>query len=95
MFQTRITEMFGITVASMGKFIEGEEHSCHTSEAVRSSGYLKIILNEGVPVGAVALGGAEDAVVLGRLRPWIRNRRRLPDVEGFLQGRYLISREVA
>ena len=52
-------------------------------------------MREGVPVGAVALGGAEDAKILGRLRPWIRNHRQLPDVEGFLKGRYLISRQVA
>jgi nitrite reductase (NADH) large subunit len=90
-----VTEMFGITVASMGRFIEEPGHSSHLDGAPDSSRYLKIVLREGVPVGAVALGGAEDAVILGRLRPWIRNRRRLPDVEGFLKGRYLLSREVA
>jgi nitrite reductase (NADH) large subunit len=90
-----VTEMFGITVASMGKFLEQKGLS---SYLVRNSGpsrYFKIVLREGVPVGAVALGGAEDAVILGRLRPWIRNRRRLPDVEGFLKGRYLLPRQVA
>jgi nitrite reductase (NADH) large subunit len=90
-----VTEMFGITVASMGKFLEQKGLS---SYLVRNSGpshYLKIVLREGVPVGAVALGGAEDAVILGRLRPWVRNRRRLPDVEGFLKGRYLLPRQVA
>jgi nitrite reductase (NADH) large subunit len=88
------TEMFGITVASMGKFIEERGHSSHLVENGPSH-YLKIVLRKGVPVGAVALGGAEDAVILGRLRPWIRNRRRLPDVEGFLKGRYLLPRQVA
>ena len=90
-----VTEMFGITVASMGKFIEEAGDSPHLTGEPGSSRYLKIVLREGVPVGAVAMGGAEDAVILGRLRPWIRNRRRLPDVEGFLKGRYLLSREVA
>ena len=89
-----VTEMFGITVASMGKFIEEEGLSSYLQQA-GASRYLKIVLREGIPVGAVALGGAEDAVILGRLRPWIRNRRRLPDVEGFLKGRYLLPREVA
>jgi nitrite reductase (NADH) large subunit len=87
-----VTEMFGITVASMGRFIEGEGVRIHIADGSGSSHYLKILLQEGIPVGAVALGGAEDAVILGRLRPWIRNRRRLPDVEGFLKGRYLLSR---
>jgi nitrite reductase (NADH) large subunit len=90
-----VTEMFGITVASMGKFFEEAGYSSHLVENSDPARYLKIVLHDGVPVGAVALGGAEDAVVLGRLRPWIRNRRRLPDVDGFLKGRYLLSREVA
>jgi len=90
-----VTEMFGITVASMGKFIEEQGSSAHLVKNPGSSHYLKIVLRDGMPVGAVALGGAEDAVILGRLRPWIRNRRRLPEIEGFLKGRYLISRQVA
>jgi len=90
-----VTEMFAVTVASMGKFVEEQGLSSHLVDNFGSSRYLKIVLREGVPVGAVALGGAEDAKILGRLRPWIRNRRRLPDVEGFLKGRYLISRQVA
>ena len=90
-----VTEMFAVTVASMGKFIEEEGTRSHLVENSGSSRYLKILLREEVPVGAVALGGAEDAVILGRLRPWIRHRRRLPDVEGFLKGRYLLSRQVA
>jgi nitrite reductase (NADH) large subunit len=90
-----VTEMFGITVASMGKFIEEQGLSSYLAENSGCSRYLKIVTRDGIPVGAVALGEAEDAAMLGRLRPWIRNRRKLPEVEGFLKGRYLISREVA
>jgi NADPH-dependent 2,4-dienoyl-CoA reductase/sulfur reductase-like enzyme len=90
-----VTEMFAVTVASMGKFVEGQGLSSHVVENPGSSRYLKIVLREGVPVGAVALGGADEARILGQLRPWIRNRRRLPEIEGFLKGRYLISRQVA
>jgi nitrite reductase (NADH) large subunit len=90
-----VTEMFAVTVASMGKFVEEQGLSSYLVENSGSSLYLKIVLREGVPVGGVILGGAEDAVILGRLRPWIRNRRPLPEVEGFLKGRYLISRQVA
>ena len=90
-----VTEMFGLTVASMGKFVEEQGSSSHLAESPGSSRYLKLVLRDGVPVGAVALGQAEDAVILGRLRPWIRNRRRLPEIQGFLKGRYLVSREVA
>jgi NADPH-dependent 2,4-dienoyl-CoA reductase/sulfur reductase-like enzyme len=90
-----VTEMFGITVASMGKFIERKGLTSHIIDEAGQSRYVKIILREGVPIGAVALGGAEDTVMLGRLRPWIRNHRRLPDVIGFLEGRYLLPRQVA
>ena len=90
-----VTEMFGITVASMGKFVEEQGSTSHLVEYPGSARYLKIVLRDGIPVGAVVLGEAEDAVILGRLRPWIRNRRKLPEIEGFLRGRYLVSREVA
>jgi nitrite reductase (NADH) large subunit len=90
-----VTEMFGITVASMGKFIEEKGSSVHVVENSEPRRYIKIVLRDAVPIGAVVLGAAEDAVILGRLRPWIRHRRKLADVDGFLQGRYLVSREVA
>lgn len=90
-----VTEMFGITVASMGKFVKDEGLTSHVIDETGQSRYVKIILREGIPIGAVALGGAEDTVILGRLRPWIRNQRRLPDVGGFLEGRYLLPRQVA
>jgi NAD(P)H-nitrite reductase large subunit len=90
-----VTEMFGITVASMGKFIEDEGLTSHVIDEAGQSRYVKIILREGIPIGAVALGGADDTVILGRLRPWIRHQRRLPDVGGFLEGRYLLPRQVA
>ena len=90
-----VTEMFGITVASMGKFIENEGLTSHVIDEAGQPRYVKIILRGGIPIGAVTLGGAEDTVMLGRLRPWIRNHRRLPDVGGFLEGRYLLSRQVA
>jgi NAD(P)H-nitrite reductase large subunit len=90
-----VTEMFDITVASMGKFAAEAGDEAHVVENLDPPRYLKIVLRQGVPLGAVALGEAEEAVILGRLRPWIRNRRRLPGVIGFLEGRYLLSREVA
>jgi nitrite reductase (NADH) large subunit len=90
-----VTEMFGLTVASMGRFIEQTGNSSHIVKNSDPARYLKIVLQGNLPVGAVALGGAEDAALLGRLRPWIRNRRRMADVAGFLEGRYLLSREVA
>jgi len=89
-----VTEMFGITVASMGRFIE-EEGSVSRILERQGSGYLKIVLQQDLPVGAIALGGSEQVAVLGRLRPWIRHHRRLPDIEGFARGKYLFPGRVA
>jgi NAD(P)H-nitrite reductase large subunit len=79
----------------MGKFIGKTGCTFHVVENSEPRRYIKIVLRDGVPIGVVVLGGAEDATILGRLRPWIRNRRKLADVDGFLQGRFLVSREVA
>jgi hypothetical protein len=37
-------------------------------------------------VGAVSLGGPAGAVVLGRLRPFVRGRRPVPDLEALISG---------
>ena len=36
------------------------------------------------PLGAIAMGAPEGAVLLGRLRPFVRHRRALPDLPAFL-----------
>lgn len=98
-----VTEMFGMTVASMGQFSEtenlnspnGGEVSSYVEGGSAAERYLKILFKDQIPVGAVALGTAEDAVLLGRLRPWIRWKRRIPDFPGFLEGRYILPEQVA
>jgi nitrite reductase (NADH) large subunit len=93
-----VTEMFGMTVASMGQFIEpenlnglnGGEISSYVEGGSSAERYLKILFKDQIPVGAVVLGTAEDAVLLGRLRPWIRWKRRILDFSGFIEGRYIL-----
>ena len=67
-----VTEMFGITVASMGIF-----QSCEAFENVshidpRKGRYIKILLRDQKPVGGIILGTPEDVNLLGTLRPFIR-----------------------
>ena len=72
-----VAEMFGLTVASMGRFLESGDPA---EEAVveqdpRGGRYLKLLFRGGVPLGGVVLGSPEDLAVLAALRPRIRARR--------------------
>jgi NADPH-dependent 2,4-dienoyl-CoA reductase/sulfur reductase-like enzyme len=84
-----VTEMFGLTVASLGRFVEEAGDEVFEPHDHAGSRYLKIVSREGVPVGAISLGDPEGAALLGRLRPFVRQRRQLPDLPGFLEGRDL------
>ena len=72
-----VAELFGLTVASMGRFQESGDPA---EEAVverdpRTGRYVKLLYREGVPLGGVVLGSPEDLGVLSALRPRIRARR--------------------
>ena len=82
-----VTEMFGLTVASLGRFVEEDDDDVTVLHDVGGAEYFKLVRRGGVPAGAVALGGTEGAVVLGRLRPYVRWRRALPELLSFIEGR--------
>lgn len=87
-----VTEMFGLTVASLGRFVEDDGDEVFESRDLAGIRYLKLVSRAGVPVGAISLGEPEGATLLGRLRPFVRQRRRLPDLPAFLEGRDLDRR---
>jgi NADPH-dependent 2,4-dienoyl-CoA reductase/sulfur reductase-like enzyme len=89
-----VTEMFGLTVASLGRFVEGAGDDVFESRDLAGIRYLKLVSRAGVPVGAIALGEPEGAALLGRLRPFVRHKRPLPDLSAFLEGRDLDQRLV-
>lgn len=68
-----VTQMFDITVASMGNFNETE-----TSEVwlydLDEKGFFKVVLEDKVPVGAALVGKSELVEFLGILRPIIRKK---------------------
>jgi len=82
-----VTEMFGVTVASVGRFEEalGEEAVVLTD--LPGVDYLKLVLAGDVPVGAVYLGGQQAVRLLGRLAPFIRHGRPLDDPRAFFEER--------
>jgi nitrite reductase (NADH) large subunit len=89
-----VTEMFGLTVASLGRFVEGDGDDVFESRDLAGIRYLKLVSRAGVPVGAISLGEPEGAALLGRLRPFVRHKRLLPDLPAFLEGRDLDQRLV-
>jgi hypothetical protein len=80
-----------LTVASLGRFVEEDGDDVTLLRDVAGVEYFKLVSRGGVPAGAVALGGTEGAVVLGRLRPYVRWRRALPELLSFIEGRDLAS----
>jgi len=82
-----VTEMFGLTVASLGRFVDTDEDDVLVTDGLPGLAYFKLVSRDGLPVGAVALGGAGGAVILGRLRPYVRWGKPLPELSSFLEGR--------
>jgi nitrite reductase (NADH) large subunit len=87
-----VTEMFGLTVASLGRFVERAGDAVFESRDLAGIRYLKLVSRAGIPVGAISLGEPEGAALLGRLRPFVRQSRSLPDLPAFLEGRDLDRR---
>lgn len=81
-----VTAMFGVTVASLGRFTAAEGDTVVRRDDLPGLRYLKVVLRDGVPVGAVALGGAAAAAALGYLRPLVRRGLPVADVEAVVSG---------
>ncbi len=82
-----VTEMFGLTVASLGRFVDTDGDDVFVTDGLPGLAYFKLVSRDGLPAGAVALGGAGGAVLLGRLRPCVRWGKPLPELTSFLEGR--------
>ena len=80
-----VTQMFDITVASMGQFMETEGTESWIDDSLAQDQYLKIVLQGGVPVGAACVGSAELVSTLGMLRPLIRGKVRITGKPGSLK----------
>jgi nitrite reductase (NADH) large subunit len=72
-----VTQMFDVTVASMGEYMDEEGRELWVDQSLTDDQYLKIVLQDGVPVGAVAVGESELVATLGMLRPLIREKVRI------------------
>lgn len=72
-----VTQMFDTTVATMGEFMDNDNHESWIDKSLADGEYLKIVLRKGVPVGATCVGSTELVSTLGMLRPLIREKVRL------------------
>ncbi|MCX6373621.1 MAG: FAD-dependent oxidoreductase [Actinobacteria bacterium] len=84
-----VTEMFGVTVASVGRFEQAPGEDAVILYDLPGVDYLKLVVAEGVPKGAVYLGGQQAVRLLGRLVPYIRYCRPLDDPRAFFEERRL------
>lgn len=84
-----VTEMFGVTVASVGRFDQASGEDAVILHDLPGVDYLKLVVADGVPRGAVYLGRPQAVRLLGRLVPYIRYGRPLDDPRAFFEERRL------
>ena len=70
-----VTEMFGITVASMGRFMGEVNDTVEEYGCPQNGHYIKIVYSGGIPIGGIVIGNSEDVELLGILRPLIRYKK--------------------
>jgi nitrite reductase (NADH) large subunit len=71
-----VAEMFGLTVASLGRCEESGKGIVRKEMHDRKAGrYVMLLSRDGVPVGGVVVGVPEDLAALAAVRPSVRARR--------------------
>jgi nitrite reductase (NADH) large subunit len=80
-----VTQMFDTTVASMGNFLDGEGTESWTDQSLPGDQYLRILLKDGIPLGATCVGSSELISTLGMLRPLIRGKIKIQGEPGMLK----------
>lgn len=74
-----VTQIFDITVASMGDFMDIEGTDSWIDKSLPKDQYLKVLMKKGVPIGAICAGSSELISTLGCLRPLIRGKVRIQE----------------
>jgi nitrite reductase (NADH) large subunit len=93
-----VTQMFDITVASMGNFIETDGVETWSDDGTPEDQYFKVLLKNGIPVGAVSAGSSELVSTLGLLQPLIREKIHVGSQPGELKSlvaQYLVQHHQA
>ncbi|MEG1661298.1 MAG: FAD-dependent oxidoreductase [Clostridiales bacterium] len=69
-----VTQMFNLTVASMGIFNDDQIDDSYVFDMADVQGYLKVCYKNGLIVGLCLVGGSESVALFGKLRPIIRKK---------------------
>lgn len=69
-----VTEMFGVTVASMGKFNDSEVDQSYVFDEDAGYEYFKICYKDGLLVGGCLVGNSEGVKILGKMKPLIQKK---------------------
>ena len=72
-----VTELFGLVVASMGRFADTDGKQVWKYGAPSQGNYLSVVLEDGIPIGCLSVGGPDGSAILGMLRPYIRQQKYL------------------
>ena len=89
-----VTQMFNVTVASVGKFRRQDVDECITLPRELGCGRLCVFGKDGVLCGATLIGGSEGVSFLGKLRPLIARHQPMVRHAGEL-GDYVNKRAFA
>lgn len=71
------TQMFDITVASMGEFNDGAGDEVYVFDNDKFDGYVKVVYEKGFVIGATTIGSSSLVPLLGKLRPIIRKKTKV------------------
>lgn len=72
-----VTQMYDVTVASMGKFNEADIDEAKYFAPEDGFGYLKVCYKDGYIVGACLVGESDAVSLFGKLRPIIRKKQKV------------------
>lgn len=89
-----ITEMFGVTIASIGQLKSKQENGVWVKpdlEKNNRDSHFQVVMGNGVPIGGLSVGAAEDAQLLGFLKMLILNKREIENIDDVLRKRDLYS----
>lgn len=69
-----VTQMYNVTVASMGLFNENQIDNSYIFDMDKVNGYLKVCYKDNLIVGACLVGHSESVKLFGKLRTIIRKK---------------------
>lgn len=70
-----VTQMYDVTVASMGKFSDKDIDEARYFDERDGKGYLKVCYKDNLLVGACLVGSSDAVELFGKLRPLIRKKQ--------------------